>query len=58
MCILNTTNNADMLESNIRDSVSVLQENWEKFHTDLDEQHKCTIEIHKGPIVPAIHMSM
>ena len=29
-----------------------------KFHTDLNEQHNCTIEIHKGPIVPAMHMSM
>ena len=54
MCILNTTNDADTLECNI----SALHKHCEKFHTDLDEQHKCTIEIHKGPTVPALHMSM
>ena len=58
MFILNTTNDADMLENKIRDSVSALHEYCEKFHTELEEQHKCTIEIHKGPKVPAIHTSM
>ena len=57
MCILNTTNDADTLECNIRDSISALHKHCEKFHTDLDEQHKCTIEIHKGPTIPALHMS-
>ena len=58
MCILNTTNDADTLENNIRDSVSALHEYCYRFHTGLDEQHKGTIEIHKVPRVPAIHMSM
>ena len=57
MCILDTTNDADTLECNLRDSISALHRHCEKFHAGLDEQHKCTIEIHKGPTVPALHMS-
>ena len=58
MFILNTTNDADMLENKIRDSVSALHEYCEKFHMEIEEQHKCTIEIHKGPKVTVIHTSM
>ena len=36
MCILNTINDADMLELNIRDSVSALHKHCKKFHMELD----------------------
>ena len=52
--ILSTTNNNIELTKNIRDTVRDLCHYCQRQHTAAHPDHRCSIELAKGPMVPAI----
>ena len=52
--VLSTTSNVNKLSKDIRDTIRDLNKYCQRQHTATHSAHRCSVEVAKGPMVPAM----